>query len=75
MFLELGIVHVKYVLMKKIMQLCHYILNENIDSMIVQVRKGDIVDLINMDGQDLEIELTDENIQNRLKIRFLVKSK
>ena len=38
--------------------------------MIVQVRKGDIVNLINMDGQDLEIELTDENIQNRLKIRF-----
>ena len=75
MFLELGIVHVKYVLMKKIMQLCHYILNENMDSMIVQVRKGDIVDLINMDGQDLEIELTDENIQNRLKIMFLVKSK
>ena len=78
MFLELGILPVKYVLMKKRMQFLHYILNENIDSMIVQVynalredhRKSNFVQLTNFDRQDLDIELTDEDIQTIPKITW-----
>ena len=71
MYLELGIIPVKYVLMKKRMQFLHYILNENIDSMIVQVynalkedhRKCNFIQLTNKDREDLEIELSDEDIK------------
>ena len=78
MFLELGILPVKYVIMKKRMQFLHYILNENIDSMIVQVynalkedhKKGDFVQLTNLDRKDLDIELTDEDIQTIPKVTW-----
>ena len=57
------------------MQFLHYILNENIDSMIFKVfnalkddnRKGDFIHLTNTDREDLEIQLTDEDIKNTPK--------
>ena len=78
MVLELGILFGKYVPMKKRMQLLHYILNENIDSMIVQVynalkedhKKGNFVQLTNLDRKDLDIELTDEDIQTIPKVTW-----
>ena len=64
MQLEMGIIPVKYVIIKKRMIFLHYILNESIDCMIRQVftalkedsRKGDFIFMSNNDRIELEIE-------------------
>ena len=70
MQLEMGIIPVKYVIIKKRMIFLHYILNESIDCMIRQVftalkedsRKGDFIFMSNNDRIELEINKTDEKI-------------
>ena len=78
MYLELGILPVKYVVMKKRLNFLKYILNENMSSMIRQVyetlktdsRKGDFVHLIKQDMEELEIVVTDEEIQSVKKVQW-----
>ena len=72
MSLELGVVPVRYVIMAKLLNLLHYILNENTSSTIFQVyevlkgdsRKGDFYSLIKRDFNDLKIDLEEESIRN-----------
>ena len=68
--LELGIIPIKYIIMKKRMLFLHYILKEDKDSIISKVfkalkedsRRGYFVNLATKDKVDLEIDLTnDEN--------------
>lgn len=78
MYLELGILPVKYVIMEKRLKFLRYILNEDMSSMIRQVyetlkldsRKGDFVYLIKQDMEDLDLELTEEEIQICTKIQW-----
>ena len=78
MMLELGILPVKFVIMKKILQFLHYILNENTTSMIRQVfsalekdsRKGDFISLTNEDKINLDIELHNTEIQTMSKCKW-----
>ena len=70
--LELGIIPIRYILMKKRMLFLHYILKENKESMIHKVfkalnedsRKGDFIDLTNKDKLDLNIDLTNIEIES-----------
>ena len=72
MMLELGIIPLRFVLMKKGLQFLHYMLNENKESMISQVfetlnkasRKADFVYQTNSDRLALEIDLDNKNIQS-----------
>ena len=69
--LELGLIPVRYILMKKRMLFLQYILKEDKDSMIYNVfkalnedsRKGDFVDLVNRDRNELKIDLLNEEIE------------
>jgi hypothetical protein len=69
--LELGIVPIRFILMKKQMLFLLYILKENKESMIYQVfealnnesRKGDFVNLTNQDRKDLDITLLNSEIE------------
>ena len=69
MMLELGVIPVRFVLMKKRLQFLHYILSEPMDTMLRQVfealkedtRNGDVVSLTNRDKIELEIYITDED--------------
>ena len=69
--LELGIVPIRFVLMKKRMQFLHYILNESDESMIKRVyitlkedsRKGDLIYQTKSGKIVLDIDLSDEEIQ------------
>ena len=78
MYLELGILPVKYVIMEKRLKFLRYILNEDMSSMIRQVyetlkldsRKGDFVYLIKQDMEDLDLDLTEEEIQICTKIQW-----
>ena len=78
MMLELGILPVKFVIMKKRLQFLHYILNENTTSMIRQVfsalekdsRKGDFISLTNEDKINLDIELHNTEIQTMSKWKW-----
>ena len=71
MMLELGTIPVRFVVMQKRMQFLHYILQEHKDSMLRQVfdalkddsRKGDFVELTNHDREDLDITLTNDEIE------------
>ena len=73
--LEMGVIPVKFVIMQKRMNFLHYILNQDITSMIRQVyialkedsRKGDFVTLTNNDRNDLNIDKTDFEIQDMTK--------
>jgi hypothetical protein len=75
MKLELAILPVKYVIMKKRLMFLQYILKESTESLISQVftalkedsRKGDFVQLTNTDRKDLEIELNDMEIKSMSK--------
>ena len=75
MQLELGVIPVKFVVMQKRMNFLHYILNEDINSMIRQVfdalredsRKGDFISLTKKDKIDLQIDKTDEEIADMTK--------
>ena len=69
---ELGIVPVRYVIMKKRLQFLHHILTESTETLIRQVfdvlnedsRKGDFVYLTNHDKIELEIDLSNEEISS-----------
>ena len=75
MQLGMGFILVKFVVMQKRMKLLHYILNENINSLIRQVfealredsRKEDFVFLNNKDRIYLKIDQTDEEISEMSK--------
>ena len=68
MMLELGIVPIRFVLMKKRMQFLHYLLNEDQESMIRRVfetlkadsQKGDFIFQTNSDKIALNIDFSDE---------------
>ena len=72
MLLELGILPVRYVIIMKRLNFLRYILGESKTSMIGQVysvskedsRKGDFVNLVQSDLQDLKLHMTDHEIQN-----------
>ena len=78
MFLELGTIPVKYVMMEKRLKFLRYILNESMTSMIRQVfevqkldsRKGDFCELIKKDLNDLNIEMNDEEIKSFSKSQW-----
>ena len=75
MYLELGILPARFVIMKKRLNFLRYILIEDMGSMIRQVyealkrdsRKGDFVDLVTKDIDELDIQLSEEYIQNTTK--------
>ena len=72
MNLELGILPVRFVLMKKRLTFLHYILNESMESMISKVfsalkedsRRGDFVYLTNQDRKELHITLSNEETRS-----------
>ena len=78
MFLELGTIPVRYVMMEKRLKFLRYILNESMTSMIRQVfevqkldsRKGDFCELIKKDLNDLNIEMNDEEIKSFSKSQW-----
>ena len=78
MCLELGVIPVKFVMMEKRLNFLKYILDENTSSMIRQVyealkvdsRKGDFVNLIKKDFEDLNIDITEEDIILLKKIEW-----
>ena len=78
MYLELRILTVKYAAMKKRLNFLKYILNEDMSTMICQVneelktdsRKGDFVNLIKQDMEELDIVITDEEIQSVTKVQW-----
>ena len=61
--LELGIISIKYILLKKCLLFLQYILKEEKESMVIQLfqkqqndsRKGDFVNLTSRDREELEI--------------------
>ena len=56
-YLELGVVPVRFVIMQKRLQFLKYIINEDTDSMIKQEsRKGDFVDQVKSDMKEMGIE-------------------
>ena len=69
--LELGIVPIRYILMKKRLLFLYYILKEDKESMMFKVfetlnndnRNGDFVFLTNQDRKDLDIDLTNSEIE------------
>ena len=71
MCLELGLIPVNFVIMEKRLSFLRYILTEPMNTMIRQVyeelknesRKGDFVDLVRRDMDDLNIELSDDEIK------------
>ena len=75
MYLELGITPVKFVIKAKRLNFLNYILKEHTDSMLRQTfdvlsidsRKGDFVALVKKDMQDLEIEISEEEIKSYSK--------
>ena len=75
MQLEMGVIPVKFVIMQKRINFLHYILNQDINSMIRQVydalkgdsRKGDFVKLTNYDRNDLHIDKADSEIEDMTK--------
>ena len=73
--LEMEVIPVKFVVMQKQMNFLHYILNEDINSLLRQVfdalredsRKGDFISLTNRDRIDLKIDQTNEEIADMTK--------
>ena len=71
-FSELGIIPVKFIINRKRANFLKYILNESKDTMIRQVyealkvdsKKGDFFSLVTKDTRDLEISLSEEEIQS-----------
>ena len=71
MQLELGIIHVKFVIIQKRMNFLYYILTESIESIVNQVytsqkvdrRKGDFVQLTFEDRKILDIDHDDDEIR------------
>jgi hypothetical protein len=78
MCLELGIIPVKYVIMKKRITFLNYILNESTTSIIRQVydalkqdsRKGDFFQLVQKDLKHCNLQMTEEEIKNYTKTKW-----
>ena len=78
MSLELGIVPVKFVIMEKRLKFLKYILEESTSSMIRQVyetlrkdsTKGDFIDLVKKDMEELCLTFTEEDIKDMNKIQW-----
>jgi hypothetical protein len=76
MCLELGIIPVRFVIIKGRLKFLKYILDENISTMMRQVyetlkkdsRKGDFVDLVNRDLEEINIDYTEEEIMHTSKV-------
>ena len=76
MYLELGFLPVKYVIMKKRLNFLRYILNEDMETMLRKVyeviktdsRKGDFVDLVQQDLNDVGLEISENDIENTPKL-------
>ena len=72
MYLELGIIPVRYVLMSKRMKYLRTILGESMDTMLRNVyetlktdsRNGDFVDLVQKDFMELNMNFTDKEIED-----------
>ena len=71
MCLELGVIPVRYAIMKKRLNFLHYILNESMTSIVRQVydtlkvdsRKGDFFNLVQKDLKECNIKMTEEEIR------------
>ena len=76
MYLELGILPARFVIMKKRLNFLRYSSKEDMGSMIRQVydaiktesRNGDFVDLVKKDIDELDIQLSEKYIQNTTKL-------
>ena len=76
LYLELGILPARFVIMKKRLNFLRYILKEDMGSMIRQVyealktesRNGDFVNLVKKDMDELDIQLSEEDIKNTTKL-------
>ena len=85
MMLELGLIPIRYVLMQKLLQILHYLIKQDKESMLSKAfrvlqadsRKGDFVDLSSRDKTELDIVLTDEEIEAMSKRQWkrLIKQK
>ena len=85
MFLELGIMPLRYVIMTKRLNFLKYILCESTITMIRQVydvlkqesRKGDFVNLVQKDLNEINLKMSDEEIQtlSNGKWKAMVKQK
>ena len=72
MCLELGAIPVRFVIIEKRLKFLKYILDENTWTMIRQVyealkedsRKGDFVDLVKKDLEEVNIDFTEEKIMH-----------
>ena len=70
MMLELGLILVQFVIMKKRLQFLHHILTESTEALVRQVfdvlkedsRKGYFVNLTNIDCEEFDIDLNNEEI-------------
>ena len=77
MCLELGILPVKYVIMTKRLNFLRYILGESTTSMIKKVynalkqesRRGDFVELVQADLQEIKLNMNYQDIQNLSKMK------
>ena len=77
MYLELGVIPAKFVMMEKQFNFLKYILKQSKASMIRQVYetlklesiKGDFIDLIQRDMIDLKLDMTEEDILNVPKMQ------
>ena len=75
MYLEFGVIPVKFVIMGNRLKYLNHILNENIESTTRQVfetqkedsKNGDFVDLVTKDKKELKIDLTEEEIKSMNK--------
>ena len=78
MNLELGIIPVRYVIMGNRTKYLNYILNEDIGTTVRDVfetqkrdsRKGDFVNQVNQDLEELKIDLTEEEIKLKTKSQW-----
>ena len=78
MWLELGVIPVKYVIMEKRLNFLHYILSENISSILRQVyytmksdsRKGDFYYLVHKDMEELSITMPENKILDHTKRKW-----
>ena len=85
MNLELGILPIKYFIIEKRLKFLRYILNENKSSMIRKVfdelkkdsRRGDFIDLVVKDMEDVGIDLSEDEIgcASKLEWKKYVKEK
>ena len=61
--LELGIIPIKHIIMKKRMLFLHYLLKQVFHALKEDSKKGDFVNHTNKDRTEIEIDLTNEEIE------------